>query len=149
MLGENPRCQVGTIKPTDMPDGSGQQLRAATMVLGPSRLTTWPTWQLVQCVGLASQSSTLAVTHPSINQGPTLLNFKDVWKPNALCARPTGKVQATSTLQGAYSPATIFSAWNCSNTQAFAVLPALLPQWCYSTLHSWVERVYLWAKCLA
>ena len=43
MPGENPRCQVGTINPTDMPDGSGQQLRVATIVPRPSRLTTWPT----------------------------------------------------------------------------------------------------------
>ena len=32
MPGENPRCQVETINPADMPDGSGQQLRVATMV---------------------------------------------------------------------------------------------------------------------
>ena len=37
MSGENPRCQVGTINPTDMPDGSGQQLRVATIVSRPSR----------------------------------------------------------------------------------------------------------------
>ena len=42
MPGENPRCQVGTINPTDMPDGSGQQTKEATMVPKPSRLTTWP-----------------------------------------------------------------------------------------------------------
>ena len=41
--GENSRCQVGTINLTDMPDGSGQQLRVATIVLSSSRLTTWPT----------------------------------------------------------------------------------------------------------
>ena len=34
--GENPRCQVGTINPTDMPDGSGQQLTVATIVPRPS-----------------------------------------------------------------------------------------------------------------
>ena len=38
MPGENPRCQIGTIDPTDMPDGSGQQLRVATIVPRPSRL---------------------------------------------------------------------------------------------------------------
>ena len=37
----NPHCQVGTTNPTDMPDSSGQQLRLATLVLRPSRLTTW------------------------------------------------------------------------------------------------------------
>ena len=37
MPGENPYCQVGTIYPTDMPDGSGQQLRVATIVPRPSR----------------------------------------------------------------------------------------------------------------
>ena len=40
--GENPRCQVGTINPTDMPDGSGQQLTVATIVPRPGRRTTWP-----------------------------------------------------------------------------------------------------------
>ena len=40
--GENPRYQVGTINLTDMPDGSGQQLRVATIVPRPSGLTTWP-----------------------------------------------------------------------------------------------------------
>ena len=66
--GENPHCQVGTINPTDMPDGSGQQLRVATIMPRPSRLTTWPTWQPVQWVGQASQSSTQVVTHQSTNQ---------------------------------------------------------------------------------
>ena len=42
MPGEKPRCQVGTIIPADMPDGSGQQLRVATIVPRPSRLTTGP-----------------------------------------------------------------------------------------------------------
>ena len=45
MPGENPRCQVGHINPTDMLDGSGQQLTVATIVPivpRPSRLTTWP-----------------------------------------------------------------------------------------------------------
>ena len=35
--------QVGTINPTDMPDGSGQQLRVAAIVPALSRLTTRPT----------------------------------------------------------------------------------------------------------
>ena len=37
MPGETPRCQVGTICPTDMPDGSGQRLRVPTIVPRPSR----------------------------------------------------------------------------------------------------------------
>ena len=37
MPGENPHCQVGTIYPTNMPDGSGQQLRVATIVPRSSR----------------------------------------------------------------------------------------------------------------
>ena len=43
MSGEPPHhCEVGTINPTDMPDGGGQQLRVATIdiVPRPSRLTT-------------------------------------------------------------------------------------------------------------
>ena len=47
MPGENPRCQIGRINQTDMPDGSGHLLRVATIVPRPSRLTTWPTGQLV------------------------------------------------------------------------------------------------------
>ena len=39
-IGEYPCGQVGTINPTDMPDGGGQQLRMATIVLRPSRLIT-------------------------------------------------------------------------------------------------------------
>ena len=63
MPGENPRCQVGTINPTDMPDGSGQQLRVATIVRRPSRqhlanLTTRP----VSGAGLAVEHSG---RHPS------------------------------------------------------------------------------------
>ena len=63
--GENPCCQVGTTNLTDMPDGSGQQLRVATTAPKPSRLTTWPTWQPAQRVGQASQFSIQAVTHGS------------------------------------------------------------------------------------
>ena len=37
MHGENLRCQVETFTPTDMPDGSGQQFRVATIVPRPSR----------------------------------------------------------------------------------------------------------------
>ena len=40
--GENPRCQVGIINPTDLTDGSDQQLREAIIVPKPNRLTTWP-----------------------------------------------------------------------------------------------------------
>ena len=59
-----------------MPDGSGQQLRVATIVLRPSRLTTWPTWQLVQWEGQALPSSTQVVTHP--------VNFTVEAKPPAV-----------------------------------------------------------------
>ena len=41
--GGNLRCQVRTTNPTDMPNGSGQQLRVAAIVPKLSRLTTWPT----------------------------------------------------------------------------------------------------------
>ena len=61
---ENPRCQVGIINPTHMPDGSGQQLRVATIVPRPSTLTTGPTWQPVSWVGQASQFSILLRRSP-------------------------------------------------------------------------------------
>ena len=50
--GRKPECpettsvvKQGPFNSTDMPDGSGQQLRMATIVPRPSRLTTWPASQ--------------------------------------------------------------------------------------------------------
>ena len=66
MPGENPRCQVGTINPTDMPGGRGQQLRVATIVPRPSRLTT-------NLANLTTQESPnrdvllLVILHPHIH----------------------------------------------------------------------------------
>ena len=59
--GGNLRCQAGTTNPTDMPNGSGQQLRVAAIVPKPSLVTTWPARQ-VSGAGLAVQRSG---DHPS------------------------------------------------------------------------------------
>ena len=69
--------------PTDMSRGSGQEVRVVTIVPRPNR----PTWQPIQWVGQASQSSTHAVIHPSTNWAECCLTSKQ--KPNVLCTRAT------------------------------------------------------------
>ena len=138
---ENPCCQVVTINPADKPDGSGQQLRVATIVLRPRRLTTWPAWQQVQCLRQASQSSTHAVAHPStkefkkgflnslqVRTGSTLL-ILSIWP------HPTGTYISTKAvcylLPGArLRPELEFSAFvHLLSGTNFPCLSALLNPW--------------------
>ena len=53
MARKTPCCQVGTINTTHMPDGSGQQLRVATIVPRLSRLPTLPTGHTTRPVSRA------------------------------------------------------------------------------------------------
>ena len=76
MPGEYPRCQVGTINPPDMPDGSGQQLRVATIMPRPSRQPPGQLDNPSSESGQASQSSTQPVTHPSTNRARRCLTSK-------------------------------------------------------------------------